>query len=252
MLPSPSTCSAPERFPQDMAEVNITIPVYNEENAIVHCIEVLRDFLTKNVNFKWNILIADNASTDATLDIAKELAKKYSDVTYSHIDIKGRGRALRQVWLASTADIVSYMDVDLSTGLDAFPPLIAAISSGAYDIAIGSRLMRGARVKRSAKREFTSRSYNLMVKALFFTKFHDAQCGFKALSHKAVHEIVPLVENQKWFFDTELLIIAEKKGYRIKEIPVQWMEDPGTTVNITNTAVEDIKGLMRLRFHFPA
>jgi len=234
-----------------MTEVNITIPVYNEENAIINCIEILRDFLHKNVNFKWTIIIADNASTDTTLDIAKELAKKYPDVTYNHIDLKGRGRALRKVWLESKSDIVSYMDVDLSTGLDAFPPLIESISSGDYDIATGSRLMRGSRVKRSPKREFTSRSYNLMIKSLFLSKFHDAQCGFKAMSRKAADEIIPLVQNQKWFFDSELLIIAEKKGYRIKEIPVEWIEDPGTTVNITNTVIEDIKGLMRLRFHFP-
>jgi len=234
-----------------MTEVNITIPVYNEENAIVNCIEILRDFLHKNVNFNWTIIIADNASTDTTLDIAKELAKKYSDVTYNHIDLKGRGRALRKVWLESKSDIVSYMDVDLSTGLDAFPPLIESISSGDYDVATGSRLMRGSRVKRSPKREFTSRSYNLMIKSMFLSKFHDAQCGFKAMSRKAADEIIPLVQNQKWFFDSELLIIAEKKGYRIKEIPVEWTEDPGTTVNITNTVIEDIQGLMRLRFHFP-
>jgi glycosyltransferase involved in cell wall biosynthesis len=234
-----------------MPEVNITIPVYNEENAIVNCIEVLREFLQNNVNFKWTIVIADNASTDATLNVARELAQKYPDVTYCHIDLKGRGRALRKVWLESTADIVSYMDVDLSTGLTAFPPLIASISSGKYDIAIGSRLMRGSHVKRSAKREITSRGYNLMIKSMFFSRFHDAQCGFKAVSRKAVQEIVPLIQNQKWFFDTELLIIGERKGYRIKEIPVEWTEDLGTTVNITNTVVEDVKGLVRLRFHFP-
>ncbi len=234
-----------------MPEVNITIPVYNEEKAIVNCIEVLRDFLQRNVHFQWTITIADNASTDTTLDVAKELAQKYPDVTYSHIDLKGRGRALRKVWLESRADIVSYMDVDLSTGLAAFPPLIESISGGEYDIAIGSRLMRGSYVKRSIKREFTSRSYNLMIKSMFFSKFHDAQCGFKAVSRKAVQEIVPLIQNQKWFFDTELLIIGEKKRYRIKEIPVVWTEDPGTTVNIVNTVIEDMKGLVRLRFHFP-
>ncbi len=234
-----------------MTVVNITIPVYNEEVALVNCIKTLRSFLQKNVNFKWSILIADNASTDSTLNVAMELAKQYQDVTYSHIDIKGRGRALRKVWLESKADIVSYMDVDLSTGLEAFPPLIESIENGNYDISIGSRLMHGSHIKRSAKREFISRSYNLIIKLLFFCKFHDAQCGFKAASINTVKEIVPLVKNQKWFFDTEFLIIAEKKGYRIKEIPVEWTEDSGTTVNITSTVIEDLKGLMRLRFHFP-
>ncbi len=179
--------------------------------------------------------------------MAQGLDKEYPEVTAVHIDQKGRGRALRKVWLESDSDIVSYMDVDLSTGLDAFPRIIQAIEEG-YGVATGSRLLGQSKVKRSFKRELTSRGYNFIIKALFFTKWHDAQCGFKAVSRKAVDELVPLIQNQEWFFDTELLLLAGMKGYRIKEVPVTWVEDTDTRVDIIKTVREDMGGLMRLRF----
>lgn len=234
-----------------MAKVDIVIPVYNEEQIVAQSVSTLRDFLLKNVSFEWTIIIADNASTDATLSVAKILSAEYPDVEYIYIEQKGRGRALRKTWLESNADIVSYMDVDLSTGLEAFPQLITAIEDG-YDIAIGSRLMSESQVERSLKREITSRGYNLLIKAILFTKFHDAQCGFKAVKKSVVQEIVPLIQNQEWFFDTELLILATKNGYRIKEIPVKWVEDTDSRVHLMKTIKEDIKGLLRLRFHSPS
>jgi glycosyltransferase involved in cell wall biosynthesis len=164
-----------------------------------------------------------------------------------HIPQKGRGRALRHVWLESTADIVSYMDVDLSTNLNHLPELIKAIEDGSH-IAIGSRLSKGSRVKRSLKREFISRSYSALIRAMFLTPFRDAQCGFKALSRDTVRALVPLVKDNNWFFDSELLIIATRRGFRIKEIPVYWEDDPDSRVRIIRTAWEDIKGLLRLRF----
>lgn len=231
-----------------MKTVDVVIPVYNEERALAQSIATLRDFLSKNLSTKWKIVIADNASTDKTWEIAQSLSKQYPDVTAVHIDLKGRGRALHKTWLESKADIVSYMDVDLSTELAAFPKLLQAIEEG-YDIAMGSRLMRESRVKRSFKRELTSRGYNLIIKTMFFNRWADAQCGFKAITSKAAHALVPLIQNQEWFFDTEMLILAGKKGYRIKEIPVAWVEDPDTTVKIMKTIREDLAGLMRLRFH---
>jgi len=183
--------------------------------------------------------------------VAQALSREYPDVVSLHLDEKGRGRALRRAWLDSNADIVSYMDVDLSTDLEAFPKLIQAIEEG-YDIAIGSRLMPGSSIKRSFKRELTSRGYNLLIKAMFRSKFSDAQCGFKALSSKAARELVPLTKDQKWFFDTELLILAEKKGYRTKDVPVAWIEDPDTRVSVSRTAFDDVKGLLRLRFRPPS
>lgn len=232
-----------------MTSLDVVVPVYNEERDLPKSIACLHQFLQNNMaSYRWRIVIADNASTDGTLELARQLARQYPGVDFIHLPQKGRGRALRQAWLGSDADIVSYMDVDLSTDLATLPPLVKAIAEEGYDVATGSRLMRGSRVTRSFKREAISRIYNLMIKAMFFTRFHDAQCGFKALSRKAVQELVPLVQNQRWFFDSEILILAHQRGYRIKEIPVTWREDPGTTVKIAHTAAEDIRGLLRLRF----
>jgi glycosyltransferase involved in cell wall biosynthesis len=231
-----------------MTTIAIVIPVYNEEKVLPESIAKLRDFLSQNLKHQWHIVIADNASTDKTWEIAQSLAQKYPDVVPFHIDQKGRGRALRKVWLESKADIVSYMDVDLSTELEAFPKLVQAIIDG-VDIAIGSRLKRGAKTTRGLKREFTSRCYNLLIKIMFFTTLSDAQCGFKAVSRDCAQKILPLTKNNEWFFDTELLLLAMKNGYKIEEIPVKWVDDPGTTVNIKKTVIEDLKGLARIRFH---
>jgi hypothetical protein len=163
------------------------------------------------------------------------------------IERKGRGFALKQTWLASPMDIVSYMDVDLSTGLDAFPRLIRAISSDGYDVAVGSRLAAQSRITRSLKRRVLTRGYNTLIKTLFFTRFSDAQCGFKAVSREAVQRIIPLIEDNNWFFDTELLILAEKMGFRVKDVPVEWVEDTDTRVKIAATVTEDLRGLLRLR-----
>jgi glycosyltransferase involved in cell wall biosynthesis len=234
-----------------MASVDIVIPVYNEEHVLAESLSTLRKFLAHGFEHEYRIVVADNASTDGTLALAQKLAQKHADVASLHIPQKGRGRALRAAWLTSPADILSYMDVDLSTDLVAFPPLIEAIAGDGYDIAIGSRLARGADTQRSLKREAISRSYNVMIKGLFFTRFSDAQCGFKAVSRRAAQDLVPLIENNEWFFDTELLIVAEKAGYRVKEIPVRWLEDPDTRVNVPKTVWEDIRGLMRLRLRRP-
>jgi len=228
--------------------VDIVIPVYNEERDLEHSIDVLRGFFNTSFAYRWRIVIADNASVDRTLDIAKNLSAQFPEVTYLHLDQKGRGRALRRAWLESEADIVSYMDVDLSTGLEAFPPLIDGLAQQGYHVAIGSRLSKGARVDRQLKREIISRCYNLLIKVMFRNHFTDAQCGFKALTRKAVLDLVPMVEDQGWFFDTELLLRAEQKGYEIFEVPVAWVDDPDSRVHVVETAWGDLKGLLRVRF----
>ncbi|MBI4298498.1 MAG: glycosyltransferase family 2 protein [Chloroflexi bacterium] len=228
--------------------VDVVIPVYNEEKDLPRCIATLHAFLEKNLSYDWRIVVADNGSTDSTLATAEALSKQYPKVGVIHLDQKGRGRALRRAMLESTADIVSYMDVDLSTDLAAFPPMIEAIAKEGNDIAMGSRLMKGARVTRSFKRELVSRCYNVLIKTMFYTRFKDAQCGFKAVSRRAVRDLVPLIQNQAWFFDSEMLILAEKNGYKVKEIPVRWIDDPDSRVNVLKTANEDIRGLLRLRF----
>ena len=231
-----------------MLSVDVALPVYNEERVLPQSVQTLREFLLSGFPYRWELVIVDNASTDSTLAVASGLAESYPDVRYIHLDQKGRGLALRAAWLSSQADIVSYMDVDLSTNLRHFPALVDALTKG-YDVAIGTRLMAASRIKRSLKREVLSRGYNLMVKAMFFTRFSDAQCGFKALTRKAAQALVPLVEDNKWFFDSELLILAEMKGYRIAEIPVEWVEDLDSRVHIVTTALDDVKGLIRVRTH---
>lgn len=230
-----------------MTTIDVVIPVYNEEHILAQSVATLRQFLKENMPQSWRIVIADNGSKDKTWEIAQSLAREHPDVTTLHLDEKGRGRALRHAWLESSADIVSYMDVDLSTDLEAFPRLIQAIEES-YDVAIGSRHLTGSSVRRSLGRELTSRSYNFLIKAMFLAKLSDAQCGFKALSSEAAHKLVPLIRDQGWFFDTELLILAHKKGYRIKEIAVAWVEDPDSRVSIPRTALQDLKGLLRMRF----
>ena len=230
--------------------VEVVIPVLNEEKALPSSIPALHSFLSDNLgDYDWRIVIADNGSTDSTSQVAAELADSYPEVGYIRLEQRGRGRALRKAWLESDADVVAYMDVDLSTHLDAFPKLVSAIDLDGYDIAIGSRLTRGATVVgRPPHREFISRAYSLIFRSMFFTGFSDAQCGFKAVSGPAARALLPLIQDTGWFFDSELLILAEKNGYRIKEVPVTWADDADSRVRIVPTAYGDMKGLLRLRF----
>lgn len=227
--------------------VDVVIPVLNEAHVLERSVLRLRDFLTAHLPLKWRVLVVDNGSTDGTDRVGEELARRFADVHFLKLRERGRGRALRHAWEQSRAGIVCYMDVDLSTELEAIPRLIAAIHEEGYDLATGSRLMRGSTIKRSLKREIISRIYNLFVKAVFCSKFSDAQCGFKAVSRRVVEEIVPKVEDQSWFFDTELLVRAEHEGYRIKDIPIVWIEDDDSRVKIMRTAWDDIKGVLRVR-----
>jgi glycosyltransferase involved in cell wall biosynthesis len=234
----------------DRQSVEFVIPVLNEERGLPVSIQKLHGFLVDNFkDYDWRIVVADNGSTDRTPLIVEEISKKHGEVGYLRLEERGRGRALRTAWLASDADYLCYMDVDLSTELEAIPRLIDSLASQGFDLAIGSRLKKGAKVVgRSLKREIISRGYNLIVWSLFFVNFQDAQCGFKAITRKAAHELAPLVEDNSWFFDTELLIVAEKNGYRINEIPVEWTDDPDSRVKIVKTASDDMKGLLRIRF----
>lgn len=232
------------------ASVEFVIPVLNEESGLAETTATLHQFLSSNLpNRRWRILIADNGSTDSTLDIAKRLAEEYDGVGYLHLDQRGRGRALSEAWLASDADILAYMDVDLSTELGAISQMVDAVDGGGYDLAIGSRLTTGAQViGRPLRREIISRVYNLLVRGMFLTSVRDHQCGFKAISRKAAHQLVPLVHDKGWFLDSELLILAGKNGYRLKEVPVKWTDDPDSRVRVVSTAWGDFKGLLRLRF----
>ncbi|TSE00344.1 glycosyltransferase [Skermania sp. ID1734] len=228
------------------ATVEVVIPVYNEEDDLERCVRRLHGYLSATVPYRWRITVADNASTDSTLDVAQRLTREFDNVAVRHLDLKGRGRALKTVWLESDADVVAYMDVDLSTDLAAFMPLIAPLFSGHSDVAIGSRLARSSRVVRGAKREFISRSYNRILRTSLHARFSDAQCGFKALRTDVARRILPLVEDTGWFFDTELLVLAERAGLRIHEVPVDWVDDPNSSVDIIDTAIKDLQGCWRV------
>lgn len=226
--------------------LDIVIPVYNEELDVAACVRRLHQFLLDEVPYRARIMVADNASTDGTLSVARELAEELSDVEVIHLDAKGRGGALAAAWASSPADVVAYMDVDLSTHLSALMPLVAPLVSGHSDIAIGSRLAASSRVVRGIKREVVSRGYNLLLRGLLGARFSDAQCGFKALRADVARQLLPLVADTGWFFDTELLVLAENAGLRIHEVPVDWIDDPDSRVDILATAIEDLKGCWRV------
>ena len=232
--------------PPSGLDVEIVIPVYNEERALAASIHRLHRFLESRLPFSWQITIADNASTDITPEIARALAAELDRVRVLRLDEKGRGRALRAAWSASRARVVAYMDVDLSTDLHALLPLLAPLVSGHSEVAIGSRLAPGSRVARGPKREFISRSYNRLLHLALRARFTDAQCGFKAVRADVLPELLEAVRDESWFFDTELLVAAQRRGMRIHEVPVDWVDDPDSRVDIVSTALADLRGVARL------
>jgi putative flippase GtrA len=231
---------------QSALDVDIVIPAYNEERTLAASVHRLHRFLSSELPFTWRIVIADNASTDSTPTIAGALADELAGVEMLRLEQKGRGRALRTAWAASSARVVCYMDVDLSTDLRGLLPLIAPLLSCHSDLAIGTRLARGARVTRGAKRELISRSYNRLLRVVLHAGFSDAQCGFKALRGDVVGGLLPEIRDNEWFFDTELLVLAQRRGLRIHEVPVDWTDDPDTRVDIMATALADLRGVARL------
>ncbi len=230
----------------DRVDIEIVVPVFNEEVDLAPGVRRLDAFLDDSVPFRTIITIADNASTDGTWQVATTLADELARVRAVHLDAKGRGRALQHVWATSTAKVVAYMDVDLSTDLNALLPLVAPLLSGHSDLAIGSRLSRSARVVRGPKRELISRGYNLMLRTTLRARFSDAQCGFKAMRSDCARALLPHVRDTSWFFDTELLVLAERSGLRIAEIPVDWVDDPDSRVDLVDTALADLRGVARM------
>jgi glycosyltransferase involved in cell wall biosynthesis len=227
--------------------VEIVIPVYNERRALERSVRTLHRYMCERFAFPFRIMIADNASTDATLDVARALAEELESVEVLYLDRKGRGHALRAAWMRSDAEVLAYMDVDLSTDLSALGELLIPLLERRGDLAIGSRLARGAQVTRGLKRELISRCYNLLLHVLLGTTFSDAQCGFKAGRREVLQTLLEDVEDEAWFFDTELLCLAQQRKLAIHEVPVRWVDDPDSRVEIVATAREDLRGVMRLR-----
>ena len=226
--------------------IDIVVPVLNEEKILQKSITTLDEYMAKHLPYRYQITIADNGSQDKTPEIAKNLAEKHQSVRVVSLAERGRGRALKQVWQNSPADILAYMDVDLSTSLDDFLPMIQPLVAGEAGVAIGSRLMKDSKTSRGMKREFISRCYNNIIKWTSRTKFSDAQCGFKAIRRDVAAKFLPKIKDNEWFFDTELLIKTERSGVPIHEQPVTWIEDTDSRVKIVKTAVDDLKGLYRV------
>jgi putative flippase GtrA len=226
--------------------VEVVVPVFNEAGSLERSVRSLHRYLGAEFPFSWRIVIADNASTDATPAIAEALTRELPGIELLRIDRKGRGRALREAWSRSDARVVCYMDVDLSTDLRGLLPLVAPLLSGHSDLAIGTRLARSARVVRGPKREFISRSYNHLLRTVLRARFSDAQCGFKAMTATAAKRLLDDVRDDGWFFDTELLVLAQRQGLRIHEVPVDWVDDPDSRVDIVRTAIDDLRGVARL------
>lgn len=231
--------------------MEVVIPVYNEERVLPASVHRLHEFLSCRLPFSWRITIADNASTDSTPQISRRLADELRDVRVLRLEQKGRGRALRAAWSSSQARVLAYMDVDLSTDLRALLPLVAPLLSGHSELAIGSRLARGSRVVRGFKRELISRSYNRILRTALRARFTDAQCGFKAVRADVLPELLEAVRDQDWFFDTELLVCAQRRGMRIHEVAVDWLEDRDSRVDIVSTALADLRGVARLTLAVP-
>ncbi|MEU7843793.1 glycosyltransferase [Micromonospora sp. NPDC049114] len=234
------------RSTSDGAVLDVVIPVYNEEADLGPCVRRLHAHLTEHFPYPFQITVADNASVDGTLAVAEALAAELPGVGVRHLSAKGRGRALSAAWSASSAPVLAYMDVDLSTDLAALLPLVAPLISGHSDLAIGTRLARTSRVVRGTKREVISRAYNLLLRGALAARFSDAQCGFKAIRADVAAGLLPHVRDTGWFFDTELLVLAQRAGLRIHEVPVDWVDDPDSRVDIVATALADLRGMGRL------
>lgn len=229
--------------------VDVVIPCYNEVSVLRASVERTLELFEEQPRYDWRLVIADNGSNDGTSELARDLEAEHARVRALVLTVKGRGIALREAWLGGDADVVAYMDVDLSTDLGHLPDLVGMVAEGGYDVASGSRLARGSETTRSLKREVISRCYVLIIRAFFpRLRISDAQCGFKAAGRRVVEAVVPDIEDRGWFFDTELLVRAHQAGFRVGELPVHWVEDPDTKVHIVSTATEDIRGLVRLRF----
>jgi glycosyltransferase involved in cell wall biosynthesis len=204
-------------------KILIVIPVLNEEKILKENVLKIFNFCQKNLTINWQIVIVDNRSTDQTVVIAKDLGRRYQQIEYLYVDKVGKGVAIRTGWQKYSADIYCFMDADLATDLSALVTLISSFKEG-YDMVIGSRFLAQSQVSRSLIRKMFSFGYHLVARILLNLKIKDLPCGFKAINSRIKENVLPKVKDEAWFFDSELVIVAEKQGYRIKEIPIIWQE----------------------------
>jgi glycosyltransferase involved in cell wall biosynthesis len=235
-----------------MKKVDIMLPVYygnfpEIEPSIKKQVSFFRKALK---NYDWHLVLAINGKNpENVIALAKQLHARYSHVRYEYVAQPGKGSGVMHAWLKSKADIVSYMDIDLATDIKDFPSLIEQIEDG-YDLSIGSRYHPLSKVKRGLKRTFVSIIYHkfFMKYIMGARDYTDGQCGFKAINQRVVKELLPLVKNRNWFFESELLFIAQKKGFKIKEIPVAWRESEFSGLTLYKAIWEFLKSIVELRF----
>ncbi len=230
-------------------KVLFVLPIYNEEVQLADSVKKLMTVADSldPAKYSYQIAVGDNASTDSSPAIAKALSEEFpGKVRHIRLEQKGRGRMLKKIWLEEDFDYSMYMDIDLSTDVAHITPSLAALDAGAA-LAIGVRLGKGSKVVgRNPWRELTSRVYCGLVQMIAGSRIRDFQCGFKGITKQAALHYVSLVEDVTWFFDTELILITEKSGGKIHQEPVFWTDDPGTTVNVYRTAMDDLEGLRRV------
>ena len=231
--------------------VDVVIPAYNEEQILECNTRILHDFLRTQCPVPWTISIVSNASTDDTVAIGTRLTQQLKNVRFTHIPDVGKARAIRHGWNASTASIVGFMDADLDTGLDAFLPCIQPILDGTAAMSIGNRYDKRSRVDRGAGRKLLSQGYNILIRAFFpSSRVQDAHCGFKFLRADVAQELLRKTRSNAWFFDTELLVHAQRAGYRIAQVPVQWVDDceRKSRVHVPRIIAEYMTNLAKLRW----
>lgn len=234
--------------------IDFCLPAYNEEKILKNNVLKLLNYLkTQNFNFRWRIVIVVNGSSDNSFALAEKLSFAYpGEIIALNIISPGRGNALKKTWLQSTADILIYMDIDLSSSLENIADLLAPLIENKADLTIGSRLMPEAKIKRSFFRELNSRGYNFLAKIILGHKFSDLQCGFKAVKKETFLKILPYLKDDKWFFDTELIILTNFFHYKIKEVPIKWEErqynQGKSKVKVIRDVTKFIVNLIKLKF----
>lgn len=227
-------------------EVSVVLPAYNESELIVDSVEKVRNVLLE-LGWTFEIIIAENGSTDGSDIISKMLSEEYEEVKHLHTE-KGRGNALRAAFKKAEGDVIMYMDMDLSTDLRYIEVIVNSILDG-YDVVTGSRLLpESVVVGRISKREITSRAYNFLVRLILGSKLMDHQCGFKAYNKESLRVIIDDVKDNDWSFDTEILVKSQKKGFKVTEIPVYWVDNTDTSVKLLKDIL--VMGYKILKFRW--
>ncbi len=240
--------SRPARAPalNPSPRVEVVIPVHNQERALPEAVRQVHACLAATHALPFRVTIADIASSDGTATVARFLARELPNLRYLHIAAPGRGRALRGAWGSSDAEVVACVDVDRPTDIVQLPALLGPLLAGRADLVVGSRLAPGAQLTGGFRRQAISRSYNALLGCALAAAFSDPQCGFKAARRAIIGELLPLIEDEGSFFDIELLYLAQRNSFSIREVPVDWVDDRDARAPITRTAIEDLRGIARL------